>query len=82
MRNLKIETYALDSKKLIDSTVVPLLLVKTFAKLLPKNIASKFDENGEQLEQLVSAIASAKEPSVLLDINDTIENERIVFSVT
>ncbi|WP_257885726.1 hypothetical protein, partial [Vibrio parahaemolyticus] len=56
MRMLKIETFAHDKGNLIDSISIPSTFVKALMKLLPKNVASKFDENGEQFEAIVSAL--------------------------
>jgi len=47
MRKLKMDTYCFETSELKDSLVVPLGLAKLVVTLLPKNISSKFDENGE-----------------------------------
>jgi hypothetical protein len=81
MRKLQINTYYLNSGELEESVSFPLGLAKVLANVLPKNIASKFDENGEQLEALVKALKAAKSEGILLEVEDEKDNERIVFSV-
>ncbi len=81
MRKLKMDTYCFETSELKDSLVVPLGLAKLVVTLLPKNISSKFDENGEQLEALVNALKDAKAEGILLELKDDESKERIVFSV-
>ncbi|MEZ8305826.1 hypothetical protein AB6D24_23790 [Vibrio splendidus] len=81
MRKLKIDTYSCNSGDLQDSLSVPLDLVKVVANILPQNISSKFDENGDQLEALLNALKSTKTKGVLLEVEDKTDNERIVISV-
>ncbi|CAK2793112.1 conserved hypothetical protein [Vibrio crassostreae] len=81
MRKLKIDTYSCDSGELQDSLSIPLSLAKVVANIIPQNISSKFDENGEQLETLVNALKDAKTEGALLEVEDKADNERIVISV-
>ncbi len=81
MRKLKIDTYSCDSGELQDSLSIPLGLAKVVANIIPQNISSKFDENGEQLEALVNALKDAKTEGTLLEVEDTVDNERVVISV-
>ena len=81
MLKLKIETFSNDSGNIEDTLTVPLAVAKTLLKFLPANLAAKFDENGEQLQDLVSAIADAKQPGIILEFDDQDEDQRIVFSV-
>ncbi|MCW8334577.1 hypothetical protein [Vibrio paucivorans] len=81
MRKLQIDTYSLNRQPIKDSTTLPLFMAKAMAKRIPKALASKFDENGEQLEQLVQAVVDAKETGVIYEVVAEDENERIVFSI-
>ncbi|HCE4595073.1 TPA: hypothetical protein NGS02_004713 [Vibrio parahaemolyticus] len=81
MRKLQINTYSHNSGKLEDSLSIPLGIAKALAGMLPDNISSKFDENGEQLEALINAVKDGSSAGVLLELEDPSENERIVFSV-
>jgi|TARA_R110001583_G_scaffold164869_1_gene317362 hypothetical protein len=77
----KIETFSHDSGELIDSMSIPTALVESMLELLPKNFMSKFDENGDQLEVLLSAVLNPDFNGVILDVVDVADNERAVFSV-
>jgi hypothetical protein len=81
MRMFKIETFSHDSGELIDSMSIPTALVESMLELLPKNFMSKFDENGDQLEVLLSAVLNPDFNGVILDVVDVADNERAVFSV-
>ncbi|HHX8301632.1 hypothetical protein [Vibrio diabolicus] len=81
MRKLKIDTYSCETGELEDSLSIPLGLAKVIANVLPENISSRLDENGEQLEALVNAVKDAKTEGILLELEDTSGNERLVFSV-
>ena len=78
MRMFKIETFSHDSGELIDSMSVPTALVKSMLTLLPKKFMSKFDENGDQLEVLLSAVLNPDYNGVILDLVDVADNERVV----
>lgn len=82
MRMLKIETFVYQSGELVDALSVPSTLAKTLIKLLPKNFASQFEENSEQLEALMSAISAPEFTGTILDITDKKENERVVISIS
>lgn len=82
MRVLKIETFAYHDGELIDSVSIPSALAKTFIKFLPKNLASQFDENGEQLEAIISAISDPTFNGTILDITDTKDSERVIISIS
>ncbi|HGF5185203.1 TPA: hypothetical protein ACF34A_004502 [Vibrio parahaemolyticus] len=81
MRKLQINTYSYNSGKLEDSLSIPLGIAKALAGMLPDNISSKFDENGEQLEALINAVKDSSSVGVFLELEDPSENERVVFSV-
>ncbi|ELB2967094.1 hypothetical protein ND926_09780 [Vibrio diabolicus] len=81
MQKLKIDTYSCDTGELEDSLSIPLGLAKVIVNVLPQNISSKFDENGEQLEVLVNALKDAKTEGILLELEDRVGGERVVFSV-
>ncbi|ELC9572959.1 hypothetical protein [Vibrio vulnificus] len=81
MRKLKIDTYSCETGELEDSLSIPLGLAKVIANVLPENISSRLDENGEQLEALVNAVKDAKTEGILLELEDTSGSERLVFSV-
>lgn len=81
MRKLQIDTYSLNRQSIKDTTTLPLFMAKAMAKRIPKALSSKFDENGEQLEQLVQAVVDAKETGVIYEVVAEDENERIVFSI-
>lgn len=81
MRMFKIETFSHDSGELIDSMSIPTALVESMFTLLPKKFMSKFEENGDQLEVLLSALLNPYFNGVILDLVDVADNERVVFSV-
>ncbi|EPD5575078.1 hypothetical protein ACSBYH_004405 [Vibrio parahaemolyticus] len=81
MQMLKIDTYSCYTGELEDSLSIPLCLAKVIVNVLPQNISSKFDENGEQLEVLVNALKDAKTEGILLELEDRVGGERVVFSV-
>ncbi len=81
MRKLQINTYSYDNGKLQDSLSIPLGMAKALVNILPDNISSKFDENGEQLEALINAVKGSRSTGVLLELEDPSENERVVFTV-
>ncbi|USD67435.1 hypothetical protein [Vibrio sp. SCSIO 43136] len=81
MRSLKIETFRLNNNQLMNTISIPLVLVKGILALLPKNIASKFDENGEQLAHLVEAVSNADYQGKILEIEDVSDDERVIFSI-
>lgn len=58
------------------SLSVPLSLIKVVANILPQDISSKFDENGDKLEALVNALKDTKMKGVLLEVEDKADNER------
>jgi len=82
MRKLKIDTYSLEHGCIEDSVSVPFFAAKAVAKLMPKKLAEKFDENGDQLQQLIDAISTAKHEGVLMEFQDPENSQRIVFSVS
>lgn len=81
MRKLKIETYSMSNHELEDSMVVPLSLIRALIKVLPNNIATKFDQNGEQLEELIRVVSDAEGNGVVYEVEDLADNERVVFSI-
>ncbi len=81
MRKLQINTYSYDNGKLQDSLSIPSGMAKALVNILPDNISSKFDENGEQLEALINAVKDSRSTGVLLELEDPSENERVVFTV-
>ena len=81
MRKLKIDTYSNDTGKHLNSLSIPVCFAKAIAKLLPTQLAKKFDENGQELEDLVDAVLNAKEPGVFLEITDLEDNENFVLSL-
>lgn len=81
MRKLKIDTFCFETGELKDSLSVPLGLAKLLVTLLPQNISSKFDENGEQLEVLINELKDVKAEGILFELKDDEGKERTVFSV-
>ncbi|GAK87272.1 hypothetical protein JCM19238_4882 [Vibrio ponticus] len=81
MRKLKIETFAYTTGEPIDSIAIPTSWAKNLAKLLPSNVLSRFDENGEQLSALLEAISDPNFHGTIVDISDAKDNERVVISV-
>ncbi|OLQ89087.1 hypothetical protein BIY21_02990 [Vibrio ponticus] len=80
MRAIKIETFSYRSGELVDSISVPATLARSLVKLLPRNALSRFDENGDQLRELLETIADPTFNGTILDITDVQENERVVIS--
>ncbi|WP_428774366.1 hypothetical protein [Vibrio sp.] len=81
MRKLVIETSNLETGQLTDSVSIPLVLVKAIVRIIPRQWASRFDEGGEQLQQLMDAVSGTINTGVVLDLADYAENERLVIRV-
>lgn len=79
MRKLKIETF--ESGKPESTIQIPVALAKILIKFLPKKLSSRFHENQDQLDALFSAIDSADTEGFLMEIDDHIENEKVIFSI-
>lgn len=80
VRKLTIEIFHIDQNIVEESVNFPLCIARSLMALLPRDFVTRFDENSEQLEELLNIALDPDAHGVIMELIDN--DERVVISVS
>ncbi|SKA65231.1 hypothetical protein [Enterovibrio nigricans] len=81
MRKLKIETFTLDTDEKKEAITLPLMIIKSVLTFLPKGILERLKNDDTLLETLMTAIDDSHYSGMIIEAEDSAENERVILSI-
>ncbi|MDD1780116.1 hypothetical protein LRP49_02785 [Enterovibrio sp. ZSDZ35] len=81
MRKLRIETFTLDTNEKKEAIMLPLMIVKSVLTFLPKGILERLKDDDTLLETLMVAIDDSHYSGMIIETEDSNENERVILSI-